>query len=245
MFIVPKKDGGNRPVINLKPLNQFLVYEHFKMEGIHMLRDLLKQDDYLVKIDLKDAYLTVPIWKHHQKYLRFLWKGTQHEFICLPFGLATAPRVFTKLIKPVVAALRQRGIRLVIYLDDILIMAESQALAIHHAASTLNLLEGLGFIVNYKKSQLVPCQIKNRIFRFSNRFYQSNPAATRGKTSQNSKEMQKSFRQDRDFSSRIIKIPGPPNLLHSGHFLSTSPLQASSKAEEYYNDLRAFVRGSH
>ena len=68
MFIVPKKDGGNRPVINLKPLNQFLVYEHFKKEGIHMLRDLLKQDDYLVKIDLKDAYLTVPIWKSHQKY---------------------------------------------------------------------------------------------------------------------------------------------------------------------------------
>ncbi len=79
MFIVPKKDGGNRTVINLKPLNQFLVYEHFKMEGIHMLRDLLKQDDYLVKIDLKDAYLTVPIWKSHQKYLRFLWKGTLHE----------------------------------------------------------------------------------------------------------------------------------------------------------------------
>ena len=158
MFIVPKKDGGNRPVINLKPLNQFLVYEHFKMEGIHMLRDLLKQDDYLVKIDLKDAYLTVAIWKSHQKYLRFLWKGTLHEFACLPFGLATAPRVFTKLMKPVVAALRHQGIRLVIYLDDILIMAESQALALHHAASTLNLLEGLGFIVNYKKSQLVPCQ---------------------------------------------------------------------------------------
>ena len=158
IFIVPKKDGGNRPVINLKPLNQFLMYEHFKMEVIHMLRDLLKQNDYLVKIDLKDAYLTVPIWKDHQKYLRFLWKGTLHEFACLPFGLATAPRVFTKLIKPVVAALRQRGVRLIIYLDDILIMAESQALALHHAASTLNLLEGLGFIVNYNKSQLIPCQ---------------------------------------------------------------------------------------
>ena len=158
IFIVPKKDGGNRPVTNLKPLNQFLVYEHFKMEGIHMLRDLLKQDDYLVKIDLKDAYLTVPIWKDHQKYLRFLWKGTLHEFVCLPFGLATAPRVFTKLMKPVVAALRQQGIRLIIYLDDMLIMAESQALGLHHAASALNLLEGLGFVVNYDKSQLVPSQ---------------------------------------------------------------------------------------
>ena len=68
MFVVPKKDGGNRPVVNLKPLNQYLAYEHFKMEGIHLLRDLLKKGDFLVKIDLKDAYLTVPIWKNHQKY---------------------------------------------------------------------------------------------------------------------------------------------------------------------------------
>ncbi|XP_028411552.1 uncharacterized protein LOC114534197 [Dendronephthya gigantea] len=159
LFVVSKKDGGNRPVINLKQLNQHLIYEHFKMEGIHMLRDLLKRDDYLIKIDLKDAYLTVPICKAHQKFLRFLWKGTLLEFACLPFGLATAPRVFTKLMKPVVAALRQRGIRLVIYLDDILIMAESTALGLHQAASALNLLEGLGFVVNYKKSQLVPGQL--------------------------------------------------------------------------------------
>ena len=50
LFVVPKKDGGNRPVVNLKLLNQFLVYKHFKMEGIHMLRDLLREGDYLVKI---------------------------------------------------------------------------------------------------------------------------------------------------------------------------------------------------
>ena len=106
LFVVPKKDGGNRPVVNLKLLNQFLVYKHFKMEGIHMLRDLLREGDYLVKIDLKDAYLTVPIWKGHQKSLRFLWKDTMLEFACLPFGLATTPRVFTKLMKPVVAMLR-------------------------------------------------------------------------------------------------------------------------------------------
>ena len=61
-------------------------------------------------------------------------------------------------MKPVVGALRQRGIRLIIYLDDLMIMAESHDQALHHAASTLNLLEGLGFIVNYQKSQLLPSQ---------------------------------------------------------------------------------------
>ena len=157
-FCSTQKGWGHKPVINLKPLNCFIPYEHFKMESIHMLKDLLKKGDYMVKIDLKDAYLTVPIWQNHQKYLRFLWRDSLLEFACLPFGLASAPRVFTKLLKPVLSILRQRGIRLIVYLDDILLMAPSVEQVLQHAASTLNLLEGLGFTVNYLKSVLVPSQ---------------------------------------------------------------------------------------
>ena len=50
LSVGPKKDGGNRPVVNLKPLNQYITYEHFKIEGIHSLRDLLKLGDWLGKI---------------------------------------------------------------------------------------------------------------------------------------------------------------------------------------------------
>ena len=156
IFLVPKKGGGQRPVVNLRPLNQFIPYEHFKMEGIHMLRDLLRKGDFMVKIDLKDAYFTVPVWKNHQKFLRFVWKETMYEFACLPFGLASAPRVFTKLMKPVVGLLRQLGIRLIVYLDDMLIMAQSRDIALQHASTALDLLQGLGFMINYLKSVLVP-----------------------------------------------------------------------------------------
>lgn len=81
------------------------------------------------------------------------------EFACPPppFGLASAPRIFTKLMKPVVALLRKQGIRL-IYIDDILIMAEFADMEFHQAASAFNLLESLIFIINYKKSQLIPAQ---------------------------------------------------------------------------------------
>ena len=78
-----------------------------------------------------------------QKYLRFLWKDNLWEFACLPFGLASAPRAFTKLLKPVVSVLRQMGLRIIIYLDDILIMSQSHDPTLTHAATALNLLEGL------------------------------------------------------------------------------------------------------
>ena len=52
-----KKGGGQRPVVNLKALNTFVHSEHFKMEGLHILPNLIQTGDDMIKLDLKDAYL--------------------------------------------------------------------------------------------------------------------------------------------------------------------------------------------
>jgi len=51
-------------VVNLKALNRFIVEEHFKVQGFHMIKDLVRPVDWLAKLDLKDAYFLVP---NHQK----------------------------------------------------------------------------------------------------------------------------------------------------------------------------------
>ena len=55
------KDGGQRPVMNPKSLNRFVHTEHLKMEGIHVLRDLLRAGDWMTKVDQMDAYFMVTI----------------------------------------------------------------------------------------------------------------------------------------------------------------------------------------
>ncbi|KZS08843.1 Uncharacterized protein APZ42_027054 [Daphnia magna] len=122
--------GGFRPIVNLKPLNKFIKYEHFKMENLQAVRFLSREEDWMVKVDLKDAYLTVPIHASHQKFVRFQWQGRIFEFSCLAFGIAPAPRIFTKILKVVMAFVRKQGVRLVIYLDDILIINESRERAL-------------------------------------------------------------------------------------------------------------------
>ena len=128
MFLVPNKDSSFRPVINLrrKPLNQFIAKAHFKMENLAMIRDLLREGDWMASIDLKDTYLSVAIWEEHRKYLSFLWESTMYEFQCHLFRLSSTPRVFTKLLKPVLERLHHQGVRLIMYLDDMLLMAQSQ-----------------------------------------------------------------------------------------------------------------------
>ncbi len=81
------------------------------MEGIATVRHTVRQEDFLAKVDLTDAYFTIPIFRGHRKYLRFRWGRKTFEYTCLPFGLCASPWDFTILLKVAVTFLRRSGIR--------------------------------------------------------------------------------------------------------------------------------------
>ena len=118
----------------------------------------MKLGDFIVKIDLKDAYFSVPLSNRSKKYVRFQWEGSLYEFQCLMFGLGPAPRIFTKLLKIPISLLRRLHVKLIIYIDDILIVASALKEASLARDTTIYLLQNLGFIINFKKSVLDPTQ---------------------------------------------------------------------------------------
>lgn len=161
IFLVPKPDGTKRFIFNLKSLNRHIINHHFKMEDIRTAINLMYPNCYMTTIDLKDAYYVIPVHKMHRKYLRFQFECKLYQFTCLPFGLCTSPRIFTKVLKPAVRHLRQQGITLVIYLDDILIISTTYDKCKSDTQSVIKLMENLGFVINCKKSCLTPSkQIK-------------------------------------------------------------------------------------
>ena len=89
------------------------------------MRDLLRAGDWMAKVDMKGAHFMLPIREEETPLLKFSLKNDTYQFRFLPFGLACAPWVFTKNLNPVAAQLRQLGMRLIIYIDDTLILAES------------------------------------------------------------------------------------------------------------------------
>ena len=100
IFTVPKKNGGNKPVINLKKLKNFIHCLHISFDSLFLVKEALSRNDWMCKVDLKDAYFSIPIHRNSQKKLRFEWEGSLYQFFCHCFGLSQAPLVFTKLLKP-------------------------------------------------------------------------------------------------------------------------------------------------
>ena len=93
------------------------------MEGIRLLKDFLKHNYFMTKLDMRDAYYSIPVDKQSRHYLQSIFEGKLYQLKVLVFGLSTAPRIFTKVMKPVVAFIRAKGILIIIYLDDILLAA--------------------------------------------------------------------------------------------------------------------------
>ncbi|XP_043494107.1 uncharacterized protein LOC122519008 [Polistes fuscatus] len=129
---------------------------HFKMEDFRTVLKLISKGCFMASFDLQDAYLMIPIHKDFWKFLRFYWQGHLYEFICLPFGLSTAPWVFTKIMKPVISHLRLLGWLSVVYLDDWWLVGTLRYLCSQNIKVSREFLESLGFILNLKKSNLDP-----------------------------------------------------------------------------------------
>jgi hypothetical protein len=157
MFIIKKQSGGLRPIINLKSLNQFIVYRHFKVENLVSIRQLIVKGDWMTKLDLKDSYSTVPVHRDFHEFLQFVWEGEVFQFTCLCFGPASAPWAFTKLLRLVVAFLRSLGFRVIIYLDDIL-LNQCKIVIVEQLNFIKRLLKILGFVINSEKSVESPTQ---------------------------------------------------------------------------------------
>lgn len=158
IFLVPKKNGQLRPVIDLSSLNRYLHVDKFKMTTPQSVRRALSPADYAVSLDLKDAYFHVPIHPGSWKYLRFSMEDTTYAFVALPFGIASAPQVFTRVFGAIGAFLHRLGIQIVMYIDDWLIFHRDPAWLLQTMAELLPFLSSLGVKLNLEKSDLTPRQ---------------------------------------------------------------------------------------
>ena len=156
IFVVPKRSGKFRMILNMKRINNFIPKEKFRMETLASILPALRPSDLAVSLDLKDAYFHIPIHPDSRDLLGFSFGGQSFRYRAMPFGLRPAPRVFSRVVSAVAAFLRKRGLRIFMYLDDWLLVADTEHTLHAHTTTLLETVQSLGFLVNWEKSELVP-----------------------------------------------------------------------------------------
>ena len=159
VFIVPKKDSQEgRLILDLSILNTFIKCPSFKMLTLKEIKLLLPKNCWTTSLDLKDGFWHVPVSRSKRTFLTFRWRNQNWQFRAMPFGLCVAPRIFTKVIAHVVKVLADAGIWCLPYLDDLLIVASSKEECELQTRRAIEIMNSLGWILNYKKSRTSPAQ---------------------------------------------------------------------------------------
>ena len=126
------------------------------MKTIKYVLNLVNPNCYMAKIDIKDVFYSIPILSKHQKFSKFTLRGKLYKFTCLPNGLCSGPRVFTKLLKPPLAKLRLDYIKIAAYIDDLITLSHSFDIHFKNVWACIELLGELDFVAHREKSVFAP-----------------------------------------------------------------------------------------
>ncbi|KAA6382492.1 MAG: putative Transposon Ty3-G Gag-Pol polyprotein, partial [Streblomastix strix] len=156
-FVIPKKDGRKRKILDCRQVNKYLQDISFKGEDFKKVANITLRGDWATVLDISSAYNHIKVSEELQKYLAFTFAKETYTYIGMPFGLKTAPYIFHKHLHPAITLLRKEGIRMIVYFDDILILAQNPDLLVLQTQRAKQLLESLGWIIS-PKSMLIPQQ---------------------------------------------------------------------------------------
>ena len=126
VFVAAKASGAWRPIIDLSSLNLHVEFTKFHMETQQSVIRSVRPEDWMISVDLKDAYLQIPMHPESRKFLRFVSPTGIHQFKVLCFGLTTAPQVFTRVMALISELMHRQRYRMVRYLDDWLVIGSSK-----------------------------------------------------------------------------------------------------------------------
>ncbi|VDI57640.1 Hypothetical predicted protein [Mytilus galloprovincialis] len=158
LFLVPKKTGGMRPVIDLSILNKFLIVPHFQNGNKQIHQASILPGMWTTSLIFQTRISTFPFPKTYRKYLRFVWNNKVFQFKALPFGLSTAPLAFTKIMQAAIAHLHSLSIQIHSYLDDSLLKEFCPIKLRVQTDLVINCFLSLGFLISWKKSEIIPSQ---------------------------------------------------------------------------------------
>ncbi|KAA6361793.1 MAG: putative reverse transcriptase, partial [Streblomastix strix] len=160
IFCIPKKEDHKwRKIMDCSILNKELKGEHFLMEDVTTLRELIKEKDWAIKIDLQSAFHHIPVNENLKRYLGFQFQERFYQYRAMCFGIKHAPLIFYKTLRPIIQQIRDKlHLRCIAYCDDLIFLNKNHLELSHQAFQIVQTLQQFGFKISVEKSNLIPTQ---------------------------------------------------------------------------------------
>lgn len=129
------------------------------MDTLKDVKKLPFPNCYSMTVDFKHAYFSVRVRPEQRKWLRFIWNDDHYQFTSLPQGLSSAPRLFTKLLKPALTHLRKLGMLVSCYIDDCIFISSSEEELSDNVDYALRLFDSRRLTIHKSKSVLIPTEV--------------------------------------------------------------------------------------
>ncbi|KAI2645467.1 Transposon Tf2-6 polyprotein [Labeo rohita] len=137
-FFVKKKDGGLRPCIDYRALNEVTIKYRYPLPLVPSALEQLRAAKIFTKLDLRSAYNLIRIRAGDEWKTAFSTTSGHYEYRVMPFGLANSPSYFQAFINEVFRDMLNRWV--IVYIDDILIYSSSYTEHVNHVRAVLQRL---------------------------------------------------------------------------------------------------------
>ncbi len=159
LFLVPKKDGTLRPVIDFRRVNEVTVDDHYRLPD---LQDLLMclgiGHKVFSSLDLLSGYLQLPMAPESREATAFSTPNGHFEWTRVPFDLKGAPPTFQRAMN--IISGDKLGNSVYIYLDDIIIASKDMTPHMETLKSVLELLQDVGLKLKLTRCEFLKPRIK-------------------------------------------------------------------------------------
>lgn len=177
-FLVPKKGGKTRMVVDYRQINAILDLESTPMPTIESAFQHLGQARWFSTLDLNAAYNQIPLDEQSKKYTSFVVPWAQYEFEFLPFGLASGSFALTALMDKIMGDIKFKYV--FAFFDDLCIYSngsfEDHLLKVREVVTRL---QKAGLTINPDKITIAANHIQFLGHMFSNQNVSIHPDRTR------------------------------------------------------------------
>ena len=146
-------EGLRNPETNPEP--HWVEPKKFQMK---VITEALISGEFVTSIDLQDSYFHIAIAEKDRRFLHFAVGTRAFKFQVLPFGLSTAPRVFTRVVPSLISHLCKLGFKIFAYIDDLLLEGKDYHSLLAQTQLAIQIFQELGFIVNMVKLEPILSQ---------------------------------------------------------------------------------------